>query len=134
MNKFIAAAVVLISMFSLSACKEKVVSFDTLEAARSTANDNSKFNAVKYKTENQPDSIVKMRGDSSQKNNCPQGDGWATIDLLNSTGQKIVTLKCSTYSFNLGCYTKKDFDSRSYAQEDGKCNEAVPFPLPKITG
>jgi hypothetical protein len=129
----------LIVLFSLSACisacgENNEVSFATLENARAAAGDNSKSNAVMWRTENAPGTKIKMRGDSTQSNKCPQGDGWASIDLLDSNGKIVKQLKCSTYSMNLGCVEKKDFESRSYAKEEGKCNHAVPFPLPKIGG
>lgn len=114
---------------SLIACKEQPkVSFETLEAQRQTAIDNSSFNATIYRNNYNPDLKIKARGDSSIKDTCPQGDGWATIDLIDNSGNKVVELKCSTVSSTIACSTTEDFQKRF---TDGRCDETLPMPLPK---
>lgn len=120
----------------LAGCGQKDVSFTTLEDARGTARENAMFNAQRYRQENvlyQQWSIL-PRGDSTQMPDCPQGDGWATMDFLSPDKGRIVKVKCSTVSANLMCLEDTDFKTKSYASEDGNCQKTtkVPFPLPKI--
>lgn len=113
----------------------KEVSFDALETARGIANDNSKFNAQKWRAENGYEkNPILARGDSTQQTNCPQGDGWASVDLIDpATKQTTIQLKCSTVSPNVGCMTSSDFKSRAvYASTENKCNPDIPYPMKKI--
>jgi hypothetical protein len=134
MNKSILTMVLAAALGStvLTACGEKA-SFATLEDSRKQALINAEYNAKKFRSSNKKYSghHILMRGDSSIKPDCPQGDGWASIDLEASNGSK-VSLKCSTVSGTLGCWTKKDFSSRSYANQEGQCDTNLPHPLPKI--
>jgi len=127
---FLSPIVVVLTIAALcSGCQEQPkVSFETLEAQRQTAIDNSSFNATIYRNTYNPDLKIKARGDSSIKDTCPQGDGWATIDLINDSGEKIVELKCSTVSSTIACATTADFQKRF---TDGKCDDTLPMPLPK---
>lgn len=124
-----------IAALFLTACGQDV-SFDTLETARKQAKENAEFNARKWRADTKLFAEANMisRGDSSQAPKCPQGDGWATIDLVNNAGQTQVKLKCSTVSDSVGCREDKDFKSSPYANEDGTCQPTtkVPHPLPKI--
>jgi hypothetical protein len=121
---------------SIAACG-KNVSFDTLETARKQAKENAEFNARVWRsqTKTYADLSIISRGDSSQEPRCPQGDGWATIDLVNPDAPKSkVTIKCSTISDAVGCRESDDFKQSPYANEDGRCQgtDKVPHPLPKI--
>ncbi len=126
----------IIAIAALAACG-KDVSFDTLETARKQAKENAEFNAQSWRAQT-PDyaqlSLI-SRGDSSQTPDCPQGDGWASIDLVNpnNPAQKIA-LKCSTVSDSVGCREANDFRMSPFANEDGSCQPVtkVPHPLPKI--
>lgn len=122
---------------TLAACSRDEVSFDTLETARKQARENAEFNARKWRADTKlyADSILISRGDSTQAPACPQGDGWATIDIADAqTGQTQAKLKCSTVSDSVGCRVDNDFKSSPYANEDGTCAplNRVPHPLPKI--
>ncbi|WP_019865166.1 hypothetical protein [Methylovulum miyakonense] len=112
------------------------VDFATLESARMQANDNSTYNAASFRATHPEyaEYSVSARGDSAQKDNCPQGDGWASIDLTLVAGntKSVTALKCSTVSEAIGCMADVDFKQRSYASQDGKCDTSLPFPLPKI--
>lgn len=130
--------IALVSLTLLAACGQKDVSFDTLEEAKATARDNATFNAQRYRQDNviyQGWSIV-TRGDSTQMPNCPQGDGWATIDFVSPDRSKIVQVKCSTVSASTQCLDDADFKTKSYASEDKHCQPTskVPFPLKKLAG
>jgi post-segregation antitoxin (ccd killing protein) len=123
-------------VLTLASCDGgKNVSFDTLETQRAIANDNSKFNAQKWRAENGYESLnILARGDSSQQANCPMGDGWATIDLIDpKTKQSQLKLKCSTVSAQVGCWKEDDFKARAQlASQDGPCNRTLPENLKKI--
>jgi hypothetical protein len=126
------AFAVVLSSLVLTGCGSNEVSFETLESARSVANDNAKFNATKFRAENGFEKFgLLVRGDSSQTNSCPQGDGWASVDLLDEYKQPYRKLKCSTVSSNIGCMTVEDFKSRQqYASQENQCNHTLP-KMPK---
>ena len=119
------------SLLLAFACTEEV-SFQTAEDARAQARENAQHNALAYRAQNPvyKDHDIYMRGDSTISVKCPQGDGWASVDLR--LGQKTVKLKCSTVSGAIGCMTSSDFKTKVYAQEDGKCSKEIPHPLPKL--
>lgn len=115
---------------------KKDVSFETLEDAKQTARENALFNAQRYRSENvltQGQSII-SRGDSSQMPNCPQGDGWATMEFVSPDKTKVTKVKCSTVSGATGCLEDSDFKTKPFASMDNTCQptSVVPFPLPKI--
>ena len=120
----------------LTACGKDEVSFASLEEAKGTARENAMWNAQRYRQENvlyRGWDIV-GRGDSSQDNSCPQGDGWATMDFVHPDKTSLVKVKCSTVSANTGCLEDSDFKTKPFASEDGHCQPTnkVPYPLPKI--
>lgn len=118
------------------ACSKKEVGFDTLETARTQARENASWNAQRFRMSDPRfegmDIIV--RGDSTQQPDCPQGDGWASIDFINKTNNTTIKAKCSTVSAAVGCMTDADFKSKVYSEEDGHCQNTnkVPFPFRKI--
>lgn len=134
LSLFIAAALAL----SLTACDDnEKVSFDTLETQRSVANDNSRYNAQKWRADNGYEANgILTRGDSTQQANCPQGDGWASVDLTDPKTKAVVQkLKCSTVSGNMGCYKDEDFKARAaLASQENTCNKDIPKTLKKIEG
>lgn len=140
MKKIIAlATIALLTLVTLitSGCGNKDVSFATLEEAKQTARENSMFNAQTYRQSNvlfKGWDII-GRGDSTQMSNCPQGDGWATLEFVNEVKTKIIKVKCSTVSGATGCLEDADFKSKPFASEDGSCQAVtkVPFPIPKIS-
>lgn len=138
MKKLITIGIAIFAASILAACGDKEnVSFDQLETQRSIANENSKFNATKWRGENGYENTgLIARGDSTQQPNCPQGDGWASVDLVDSkTKQVVVNLKCSTVSANVGCSTASDFKSRPVlASQENSCNTKIPPVLKKIEG
>jgi hypothetical protein len=120
----------------VTACGKNEVSFNSLEEAKGTARENAMWNAQKYRQENvlfKGWDIV-GRGDSTQDNACPQGDGWATMDFVHPSKEAIIKVKCSTVSANTGCLEDKDFKTKPFASDDGHCQATtkVPYPLPKI--
>ena len=128
--------IALIAAAALAACGKDEVSFASLEEAKGTARDNAMWNAQRYRQENvlyRGWDIV-GRGDSSQDNACPQGDGWATMDFVDPGKTKLVKVKCSTVSANTSCLEDADFKTKPFASDDGHCQPTnkVPYPLPKI--
>jgi hypothetical protein len=132
--------VVILSLFLVGCGKREAVSFDTVEQARGQARENAAYNAQTYRA-NSPQFQaynVQNNGDSSQTNECPQGDGWASLKLVDPKNVNvIVKIKCSTVSAGIGCMTEEEFKTKpTYSQEDGRCQPTnkVPFPLPKVAG
>lgn len=135
MQTRLTALTAVLSAFLIVACSGEKVSFDTLETQRAIANDNSRYNAQKWRAENGFEALnILARGDSTQQANCPQGDGWASVDLIDAkTKQPVTKLKCSTVSGNLGCYKDEDFKARSVlARQENTCNAEIPATLKKI--
>lgn len=120
----------------LAACGKQEVSFNSLEEAKGTARENAMFNAQRYRQENvlYKGWDIIGRGDSTQDNACPQGDGWATMEFVSPPKDKLVKVKCSTVSGNTGCLEDADFKTKPFAADDGHCQATtkVPYPLPKI--
>ena len=135
-------------VLTLTACNSKpapvtkldeAVNFSTLEDARNQARVNAEFNAQLYRAESPRLSGFKIvtHGDSTQSNDCPQGDGWATLNFIKVEDNNTITkytAKCSTVSQALGCYLEADFAKKPFATEENKCQpqNKVPFPLPKL--
>lgn len=123
-------------IFALSGCgDEQKASWETQESARQQAIENATFNAKAFANANYPNYSPMVRGDSSITSKCPQGDGWGSVDLVptDATQGKKIPIKCSTVSAAIGCMTDIDFKARpQYAEQDGHCNNELPFPLPKI--
>jgi len=121
---------------ALAACNEKV-SFDTLETARNQGKANAEWNAQAFRAASPEfaNTAIVAQTDSTMLADCPQGDGWASVKLINkdNPAQKI-GLKCSTVSGSVGCLTDADFAKKSYSGDDGRCQgtDKVPFPIPKI--
>lgn len=115
------------------------ISFQVLEDARAQAKANGEFNAQLYRADNPrfSDHKIVAHGDSTQSNDCPQGDGWATNTIMSVNGKVVekFIVKCSTVSISLGCYLESDFVKKPFATEEGKCQplNRVPFPLPKLS-
>ena len=137
--KFASLAILLFAVIVFasltSGCGDAKVSFDTLELQRAVANDNSRYNAQKWRAENGFESLnILARGDSTQQAACPQGDGWASVDLIDAkTKATVQKLKCSTVSGNLGCYKDEDFKARAVlAKQENSCNAEIPKTLKKI--
>lgn len=136
MKKFAAIAAMAVIALSITACGKQDVSFASLEEAKGTARENAMWNAQKYRQDNvlYKGWDIIGRGDSTQDNACPQGDGWATMEFVNPEKSRLIKVKCSTVSANTGCLEDADFKSKPYASDDGHCqaNTKVPYPLPKI--
>jgi len=133
MKKTLALLILALPLF-LVACKGEELSFDSVESGRVQANENSEFNAKAFRQGHSEFAgySISTRGDSTQSNKCGQGDGWASIDIVKVDEGKKVKLKCSTVSAAIGCMTDDDFKTRTYASQEGNCDESIPFPLPKI--
>ncbi len=121
---------------ALSACKQDV-SFDTLETARTQGKANAEWNAQGYRAANPQyaNTAIIAQTDSSMTPDCPQGDGWGSVKLVDKADlSRKLGLKCSTVSGAVGCLTEQEFATKSYAGDDGRCQDVskVPFPIPKI--
>lgn len=128
-------ATLILAALVLTACGDDGVSFETLETQRAVANANSRYNAQAWRAENGHEKLgILTRGDSTQQAKCPQGDGWASVDLTDpSTKQPVIKLKCSTVSANIGCVKDEDFKARAVlAKQENSCNTEIPSNLKKI--
>lgn len=130
-------AIAAASLLSLTACGKDEVSFDTLELNRANAKENGTYNATKFRADSlqYANYAIEAAGDSTQTPACPQGDGWASPKLVDKANPAVqVKLKCSTVSGTVGCMLAKEFETKSYAADDGACQPVtkVPFPIPKI--
>ena len=118
----------------ITACGDEV-SWGTQESNRAMAIENAKYNMKSF-TSNSPEYSswgIDMAGDSTIGPKCAQGDGWASLKLVNKLNPKHkIKVKCSTVSGTIGCMLQKDFDTKSYARQDGSCNHDIPKILPKI--
>lgn len=140
-TKFFVRAFVLIGglfllQSTLQGCKPKppTISAATVEEQRKTVRDNVSLQVTKYRGENGLGELeINQRGDSTISPECPQGDGWASVDLVEHGTRKVIQeLKCSTFSEGIGCMTSADFKTKRYASQDNNCNSEVPFPIPHI--
>ena len=127
----------ILSAALLSACGDKDVSFDTLETARNQGKSNAEWNAQSFRSANPQynNTAIVAQTDSTMMPNCPQGDGWASVKLVDKADPaRKEGLKCSTVSGSVGCLTDADFQKKPYAGDDGRCQDVskVPFPIPKI--
>ena len=121
---------------SLAACN-KDVSFDTLETARTQGKANAEWNAQVFRASNPQyaNTAIVAQTDSTMTPDCPQGDGWGSVKLVSKDNPaQAAGLKCSTVSGAVGCLADKDFQTKSYSSEDGRCQQVskVPFPIPKV--
>jgi hypothetical protein len=135
-NESIITIMILSFIVMLGACQkeEPKPSFETIESARAQVNDNVEINARAFRQQHAEfaDRGIYTRGDSTQSADCPQGDGWATIDFKSKDLSNKIEVKCSTVSAAIGCMTTEDFKTRPFAKQDGSCNADIPFPIPKI--
>jgi hypothetical protein len=128
----------IVASIALSACGPEQVSNDTLETGRLQAKANGEWLAQTYRAENPQyaNYAYSVATDSTMSNTCPQGDGWVSAKLINkeNPSQK-VSLKCSTISSAVGCMPDSEFQTKSYAGDDGHCQNTtkVPYPIPKLT-
>ena len=113
------------------------VSTTELRDARVKARANSLYMAQNWRRDNTAlygDYDILPNGDSTQDINCPQGDGWATLQLLSKDKSTKIDLKCSTFDDGLGCWLDSDFKTKPFAGDDKHCQPTtkVPFPLPDV--
>lgn len=134
MKSFSKVVLSLVCVAAISACSGSLASSDEMEIARTVANANAKFNAIKWRGDNGFENLtVYGRGDSTQQPKCPQGDGWASIDLLDENKRAAVKLKCSTFSASVGCYAEKDFAARpQLSNQENTCSNQVSYPMKKL--
>lgn len=107
---------------------------DLLEQQRATALTNATVNASSYFAANPRfDSKWKImpHTDDQISPACPQGSGWAWVNIMRVEGKEIEKKKlwCSTSSSSLGCYIEDDFTKGPYAHQAQSCDPNLPHPL-----
>ena len=124
-----------LALLTLTACDQEKVSFETAESSRMVAHDNAEYNAKSFRASN-PQYVkysISIKADSSITVKCPQGDGWASVDLVDIESGYKAPLKCSTVSASIGCMTDQEFKGKDvYIKQNDACDYAIPFPLPKL--
>lgn len=135
-KSFLLIAIASAIAVSVAACGPENVSHDTLEASRTKSKENATWNAMQYRaTADLANYSISASTDSIMSVSCPQGDGWASVQLLNNDNPNIkIGLKCSTLSGDIGCLPDADFKLKTYASDDVTCQttDKVPFPLPTL--
>ena len=123
---------ILLAAITGCTCQAEKVSFETLEDARRQARENAEFVARADRSASPEYSACSLgtAGDSTQKPECPQGDGWASLALR--CGGTDTQIKCSTVSAAIGCIPADQFKTKPFAAEEGRCNPDIPHPLPKM--
>lgn len=123
-------------VFAFACGGTEPVSSDALDMAMSTAKANATWNAKQWRgqAEMYANYDILARGDSSQTPKCPQGDGWATVELVERDGKGKLTLKCSTWSGGRNCVDEDHFRGSPAATEDKICQAVgvVLYPIPTI--
>lgn len=116
-----------IALGLLTACgaKEKVAT-DIVDGNQSVSRTNAQLNANRYKNAAYPNAAqILMASDSTISSSCRYGDGWASGQIISTSGAKIGEVKCQTNGSGKGiegCMTKEEFMSKDYKNEEGTCN------------
>jgi len=131
-----ALGLILLTAMSIAACRssDRKASLEQVEESREQARENVTHLAEAWRKANNFELLdLDVRIDPTISPDCPQGDGWAEVALVNkTTHQTARVLKCSTVSKSLGCMTAATFDGTDHKREDGVCNPALPAPLPEL--
>ena len=132
MNTFskIAAAFALVT---LAACGAEKTPQAVVDQNMVTTRLNAQKNANSYLPQAYPEGTehpqfgkpirILMQSDSSVTETCRFGDGWASGELQFASG-KSIKVKCQTNGTGKGingCMTEGEFQSKTYKDEDGKC-------------
>ena len=120
--------------------KAKQATFQFLVEERAVSRNNAERLAAAWRASNPIVSgmVIEPHSDSTISASCPQGDGWATVTFISREGNKArqdtetITAYCSTVDPSLGCYLKSEFQSKRFAEENDKCNDSLPSPLPRF--
>lgn len=127
---FVAGSVLAIA---LAGCGEKVPT-DIVDQNQIISRNNAVLNARAYTRAMGYEGVtISADSDSTISPNCRYGDGWATVKLVKD-GIQFSKLKCQTNGQgkgNNGCLTEKDFSTKEYASQDGKCDSTL-SALPKL--
>lgn len=105
-----------------------------LETQRSVALENASKNAATYFQMNPRFDNTWSRiphTDDQITEACPQGSGWAWVNIMKVTGKEVEKNKiwCSTSSQSLGCYIDADFQKGPHARTAAGCNTNLNYPL-----
>lgn len=135
-NNFALLIVLTIAALMVTGCSDgNKASFETQEQMRKIAIDNASYNAKQFQMRNPLYAGWGLisDGDSTIGPDCPQGDGWATLFLIDPNDQKKrQKIKCSTVSGSIACLEAEKFAKKRYASEENTCNRTISIPLKKI--
>lgn len=114
----------------LAGCNEKVDQ-TIIDQNQIISRDNATMNARRFAATQWPSAelIAVMQSDSTISASCRYGDGWTSGELREkSSGRTVATLKCQTNGTGKGvegCLFTEDYKTKSYKDEDGRCNESI---------
>ena len=118
---------------TLTGCGQEKISQEVVDRNQTISQVNAEKNATSFAKQRFPEyERVLVDSDSTINADCRYGDGWAsgTIQMPNSK----ISIKCQTNGRGKGyqgCLTKVDFMKKSYAKEEGTCNNKL-TSLPKF--
>jgi hypothetical protein len=134
---FSRAAVTLALIASLMACGGSQVPQDVVDTNMTTARLNAQKNANSYFSIAYPEGTTDARlgepmralvqSDSTISQSCRFGDGWTSGEIQFKNG-KSLPIKCQTNGTGKGingCMTKAEFETKTYKDEDGRCNSNI---------
>ena len=118
---------------SLVACGNTEVPQDIVDQNMTITRLNAQKNADSYRTAVYPEGTVDaklgiptralMQSDSTVSKQCRNGDGWASGAIEFANGNKL-KIKCQTNGTGKGvggCMTESEFATKTYKDDDGKC-------------
>ena len=126
-------ALTLVSALALTACGPDQVPQDIVDTNMTITRINAQKNANAYLPVLYPQGTtdvklgdpirILMQSDSTVSKTCRYGDGWASGEIAFDSG-KSMKVKCQTNGAGKGingCMTQAEFDTKTYKEEDGKC-------------
>lgn len=118
---------------TLVACGQDNVPQDIVDSNMTTTRLNAQKNASSWYATVYPEGMtdaklgkpirILAQSDSTVSASCRNGDGWASA-VLNFEGGKNLDVKCQTNGAGKGingCMTKAEFETKTYKNEEGSC-------------
>lgn len=121
--------------------ENKDVPVNVVDQNQAISRDNAQMGAKRWAGDRLPAGYrVVAQSDSTIRKDCRYGDGWATVDVFDSSMRPAVDpehpdqylkLKCQTNGNGkglYGCLTVAEFQTKDYKQEEGSCQNLPELP------